>query len=112
MTGGEFWSFVYGPNFDTAAYCAFCKIPKATDAIPSMTVTISEDISYVTPDGAPTTKFGCGPVISGLTVPKDQVGDVTINLKATLLAYSEDDAGNVNNEYATFPFSVVFQAPP
>jgi hypothetical protein len=113
MTAADFWSFVYGPGLDTTVDCEFCTIEKSNGDVP-WTVTINDSTPWFryNEPGKETKLFGCGPVLSGLPVPKGQVGDVNIALKATLLAYSEDDAGNVNNEYATFPFTVKFQAPP
>ncbi len=112
LSGQDFWASVFGGGLDTTKNCYFCAIPKTTKENPTWTQTVTAGVTFTNYLGTATAGTGCGPMVTGISVPTTQVGDVLLNLKATILAYSTDSDGNVNNEYATFPFTVRLQAPP
>jgi len=111
LAGQDFWAAVFG-IVDTTKYCSFCSIAKTTDANPVWTQTVTEGETFINYLNTTTSGTGCGLSVTGISVPHNVTNDVTLSLKATLLAYSTDTDGNVNNEYATFPFYVKLQAPP
>ena len=112
ITGDDMVAFE-GRDPTTAKTCTTCSLSRMTAGGVPVKYSFNTGSAVKDSNGADVAgTLACSPIVGGLTPAQTVTANFTAQVKVTLMAYSIDSDGNIQNEYAQVPVTVKYEVAP